>query len=62
VAQRPFGANKENAMQQFIEKFKDRILGILSGFDRLVLRGWPRRLDISYYDAPRGIVVAKGME
>jgi hypothetical protein len=49
-------------MQQFIEKFGDRILGTLSGFDRLVLRGSPRRLDYSYYDAARGIVVARGME
>ena len=26
-------------MQQFIKKFKDQILGALSGFDRLVFRG-----------------------
>ena len=49
-------------MQQFIEKYKDRILGTLSGFDRLVLRGAPRRLNRMYYDQARDIVVAKGME
>jgi len=49
-------------MQQFIEKFQERISGTLTGFDRLVLRGSARRLDISYYDSERHIVVAKGME
>ncbi len=49
-------------MQQFIEKFGDRISAPLSGFDRLVLRASPRRLNISYYDHERGIVVAKGMQ
>jgi hypothetical protein len=53
---------KENAMQQFIEKYEDRIVGTLSGFDRLGLRGSPRRLNNSYYDKSRDIVVAKGME
>jgi len=32
-------------MQKFIEKFRDQICGTLSGFDRLVLRGSPRRLE-----------------
>lgn len=49
-------------MQQFIEKYGDRIVGVLSGFDRLVLRGSPRRLDISYWDPARQVMVAKGME
>lgn len=49
-------------MQQFIEKFKDHIVGTLSGFDRLVLRGSVRRLDNSYRDRSREIVVAKGMQ
>ena len=49
-------------MQQFIEKYGDRIVGVLSGFDRLVLRGAPRRLDISYWDPARQVMVAKGME
>jgi hypothetical protein len=31
-------------MQQFIAKFKDKLLGVISGFDRLVLRGILRRL------------------
>jgi hypothetical protein len=37
---------KENAMQQFIEKYKDQITGVLSGFDRLVFRGSLRRLHL----------------
>jgi hypothetical protein len=49
-------------VQQFIEKYRDRIAGVLSGFDRLVLRGSPRRLDIAYFDPSRQIMVAKGME
>ncbi len=49
-------------MQQFIEKYGDRIAGVLSGFDRLVLRGSPRRLDISYWDPTRHVMVSKGME
>ena len=49
-------------MQQFIQKFADRILGILSGFDRLVLRGTVRRLNYSFHDASRNITVARGME
>jgi len=49
-------------MQQFIEKYGDRTEGVLSGFDRLVLRGSPRRLNISYWDPTRHVVVAKGME
>ena len=49
-------------MQQFIEKYGDQISGTLSGFDRLVFRGTPQRLNISYFDASRRIVVAKGME
>ena len=31
-------------MQQFIAKFKDKLLGVISGFDRLVFRGILRRL------------------
>ena len=49
-------------MQQFIEKFQAQIVGVLSGFDRLVLRGSVRRLDRAYYDPTRGIVVAQGMQ
>jgi len=32
-------------MQQFIEKYRDQITGVLSGFDRLVFRGTLRRLN-----------------
>ena len=32
-------------MQQFIEKHRDQISGVLSGFDRLVFRGSLRRLN-----------------
>ena len=49
-------------MEQFIEKYRDQIAGVLSGFDRLVLRGSPRRLNVAYYDATRQVMVAKGME
>jgi len=34
-------------MQQFIAKFKDKLLGVISGFDRLILRGVLRRLAYS---------------
>ncbi len=34
-------------MQQFIAKFKDKLLGVVSGFDRLILRGILRRLAYS---------------
>jgi hypothetical protein len=49
-------------MQQFIEKYREEIVGMLSGFDRLVFRAAPRRLQQSYWDASRQIRVAKGME
>jgi hypothetical protein len=49
-------------MHQFIEKYAAEILGSLSGFDRLVFRATPRRLNIFYRDASRHIIVAKGME
>jgi hypothetical protein len=49
-------------MQQFIEKYGEQVLGALSGFDRLVFRATPRRLNIYCRDPGRGIVVAKGME
>lgn len=31
-------------MQRFVQKFADRVLGVLSGFDRLVLRGTLRQI------------------
>src|SRR5262245_10860377 len=49
-------------MQQFIEKYGHMIKGTLCGFDRLVLRGSPRRLNHTYFDATRKIMVARGME
>jgi hypothetical protein len=49
-------------MQQFIEKYKDQVLGTLSGFDRLVFRGTLRRLNFSHWDREREIMVATGME
>ncbi len=49
-------------MQQFIEKFADQITGVLSGFDRLVLRGSLRRLNQGYRDPVSNVVVATGME
>ena len=36
-------------MQEFIAKYKDEIQGTLTGFDRLVLGGTLRRLDVSQY-------------
>jgi hypothetical protein len=53
---------KENAMQQFIEKYREQIRGVLSGFDRLVFRGSLRRLNASFLDPTRQVIVAKGME
>lgn len=49
-------------MNQFIEKYGEQIAGTLSGFDRLVFRAAPRRLNHCYWDAGRQILVAKGME
>ena len=49
-------------MQQFIEKFKDQIHGVLSGFDRLVLRGSLRRLNYGFWAEDLQSVVASGME
>ena len=36
-------------MQQFIEKYGEQIQGVVSGFDRLVLRGSVRRLNYGYW-------------
>jgi hypothetical protein len=49
-------------MQQFIEKYGEQIEGILSGFDRLVLRGSLRRLNYGYWDRELKASVARGME
>jgi hypothetical protein len=37
-------------MQQFIEKYRDEVTGVLSGFDRLVFRASPRRLNYGCFD------------
>jgi hypothetical protein len=49
-------------MQQFIEKYKDHIVGILSGFDRLVFHGSLRRLNYGRWDKGLQAFVARGME
>jgi len=49
-------------MQRFIEKYRERINGALSGFDRLVFRGSLRRLNYGYYEPGLKAMVAKGME
>ena len=49
-------------MQQFIKKFKDQILGALSGFDRLVFRGLLRRLQYGTWNGPLQARIARGME
>ena len=54
--------NTENAMQDFINKYRDQINGTLSGFDRLVFRGTLRRLNYGYWDQNLQSVVAQGME
>ena len=41
-------------MQQFIEKHRERITGVLSGFDRLVFRGSLRRLNYGGWDEKLG--------
>src|SRR5258708_33688613 len=43
VSLRSKSSTRENAMQQFIEKYGSQILGVLTGWDRLVLRGSLRR-------------------
>jgi len=49
-------------MQQFIEKYREEINGVLTGFDRLVFRGSLRRLNYGRYDSGLRAMVAKGME
>src|ERR1043166_6354326 len=53
---------RENAMQQFSEKYREQIAGVLTGFDRLVLRGSLRRLNYGWWDSQLQAPVAKGME
>jgi hypothetical protein len=56
------GTNKENAMQEFINKYGDHINGVLSGFDRLVFRGSLRRLNYGYWNKKLDAFVAQAME
>ena len=49
-------------MQQFIEKYRDEITGVLSGFDRLIFRGSLRRLNYGYWSPQLEATVARGME
>lgn len=49
-------------MQQFIQKYREQIAGVLSGFDRLVLRGSLRRLNYGCWDSRLQGLIAKGME
>jgi len=49
-------------MEQFIAKYRDRIQGVLSGFDRLIFRGSLRRLNYGHWDRNLEALVAEGME
>jgi hypothetical protein len=49
-------------MQDFINKYRDEIKGVLSGFDRLVFHGSLRGLNYGYFDHKLGSMVAQGME
>jgi hypothetical protein len=49
-------------MEQFIEKYREQITGVLSGFDRVVFRGALRRLNNGFRDSSLNAVVAQGME
>ena len=49
-------------MNQFTEKYRAQITGVLSGFDRLVFRGTLLRLYHGYWDHALQATVAKGME
>jgi hypothetical protein len=49
-------------MEQFIAKYKDQIQGKLSGWDRLVLAGTLRRLDVCQYVPKMKALRATAME
>ena len=49
-------------MQQFIDKYREQINGVLTGFDRLVFRGSLRRLNYGCCDQGLQSLVAQGME
>src|SRR5258708_27917239 len=62
VSLRSKSSTRENAMQQFIEKYGSQIQGVLTGWDRLVLRGSLRRLNYGCWDERLGAFLAKWME
>ena len=49
-------------MQQFSEKYHDQIMGVVTGFDRLVFGGSLRRLNYGWWDDQLKAMVAIGME
>src|SRR4029453_6103877 len=49
-------------MEKFINKYREQILGTLSGFDRLVFRGSLRRLNYGRWDQKLEAMVVAGME
>ncbi len=49
-------------MQDFISKYRDKIHGVVSGFDRVVFRGSLRRLNFGYWDPKLESLVGQGME
>jgi len=49
-------------MQQFSEKYHDQIMGVVTGFDRLVFGGSLRRLNYGWGDDQLKAMVAIGME
>lgn len=49
-------------MYKFLERYHEQILGVLSGFDRLVFHGTIRRLHQGYFSGPLQKKVSRGME
>jgi hypothetical protein len=65
ISENPFhlyGQHQENAMNEFIAKYKEEIQGTLTGFDRLVLAGTLRRLDVCQYVKSMKALRATAME
>src|SRR5437762_484577 len=42
---RTFGSQESQAMQRFLERHREAVLGVLSGFDRVLFRGTLRSLE-----------------
>jgi hypothetical protein len=49
-------------MEKFTAKYQDQILGKVSGFDRLILRGSVGRLNRGMWIPSKGVMRATGME